>query len=336
MQKPKLLDQLRDVIRYKHYSFRTEETYIHWVKRYIFFHNKRHPQEMGRDEVSRFLTHLAVEKKVASSTQNQAFSAILFLYKNILKKDLGLLENVTRAKKPQKLPVVFTKDEVRSIILQLEGEKWLIANLLYGAGLRLNECLQLRVKDIDFGYKQITVRDGKGHKDRITILPGHIIERLTRKLDKVKCQHESDLKNGFGTVYLSYALERKYKNANKQWGWQYVFPATKISVDPRSTIRRRHHLHESVMQRAIKQAIRQAGIHKPGSCHSLRHSFATHLLESGYDIRTVQELLGHKDVSTTMIYTHVLNKGGKGVQSPGDMLFNSSNTTAATATAARC
>lgn len=322
MKKPKLLDQIRNVIRYKHYSMRTEESYVHWVKRFIFFHNKRHPQEMGREEVSQFLTHLAVKQKVASSTQNQAFSAILFLYKHVLQKELGLLENVTRAKKPQKLPVVFTTDEIRSILLHLEGTKRLIANLLYGAGLRLNECLQLRVKDIDFGYKQITVRDGKGHKDRITVLPVHIIERLKRNLEKQKFLHESDLKNGFGTVYLPYALERKYKNANRQWGWQYAFPATKISVDPRSKIRRRHHLHESVMQRAIKQAIRQAGIHKPGSCHSLRHSFATHLLESGYDIRTVQELLGHKDVKTTMIYTHVLNRGGKGVQSPADMLFH--------------
>ena len=322
MQKPKLLDQLRNVIRYKHYSIRTEESYTYWVKKYIFFHNKRHPAEMGRGEVSQFLTHLAVNRKVAASTQNQAFSALLFLYKHVLDKELGLLENVTRAKKPQKLPVVFTREEVRTILIQLDGAKWLMANLLYGAGLRLNECLQLRVKDIDFGYKQIVVRDGKGNKDRITMLPEYIRERLSHHLEKVQKLHEDDLKNGYGTVYLPYALAWKYKNADRDWGWQYVFPATKISTDPRSGVRRRHHLSDNILQRAMKQAIRNSKITKPGSCHSLRHSFATHLLESGCDIRTVQELLGHKDVSTTMIYTHVLNKGGKGVLSPADSLFS--------------
>ena len=321
MIKPKLLDQVRNVIRYKHYSIRTEESYVHWIKRYIFFHKKRHPQEMGCEEVSQFLTYLAVELNVASSTQNQAFSAILFLYRYVLKKELGLLRNVTRAKKPAKLPVVFTQDEIKNIVVQLDGINWLMANLLYGAGLRLRECLQLRVKDVDFGYKQIVVRDGKGHKDRVTMLPVYIIDPLLKHLQKIKVMHSRDLNNGFGDVYLPFALERKYKNANREWGWQYVFPSNKRSVDPRSKKVRRHHISESVIHRALKKALRDAGITKSGSSHAMRHSFATHLLESGYDIRTVQELLGHKDVSTTMIYTHVMNRGGKGVLSPGDSLF---------------
>jgi len=321
MKKPKLLDQVRNVIRYKHYSIRTEESYIHWIKKFIFFHEKRHPREMEVEEVSQFLTHLAVHDKVASSTQNQAFSAILFLYRHVLKKELGMLENVTRSKRPSRLPVVFNKDEVKSILIQLEGSKWLMANLLYGAGLRLRECLSLRVKDIDFAYKQIVVRDGKGNKDRVTVLPTIIIDNLKRHLQKTKTLHERDLKTGFGSVYLPYALERKYKNAGKSWAWQYVFPSSRLSIDPRSGIRRRHHASESILQKAIKKAMLQAGITKHGSCHTLRHSFATHLLETGYDIRTVQELLGHSDVRTTMIYTHVLNRGGKGVQSPGDAFF---------------
>lgn len=320
-KKPRLLDQMRNIIRTKHYSYRTEQTYIDWVKRFIFFHEKRHPGEMGAKEISQFLTHLAVKRKVASSTQNQALCAIIFLYNEVLKMEVGELQELTRAKKPEKLPVVFTKKEVKSILVQLEGSIWLMANLLYGAGLRLRECHHLRVKDIDFGYKQIVVRDGKGHKDRITILPVHIIERLQRHLGKVKTLHENDLRQGFGEVYLPFALERKYRNANREWGWQYVFPSYRRSKDPRSGKERRHHISESVIHRALKKALRNGGINKPGSCHALRHSFATHLLESGYDIRTVQELLGHKDVRTTMIYTHVLNRGGKGVQSPGDALF---------------
>jgi integron integrase len=322
MKKPKLLDQVRNVIRYKHYSIRTEESYIHWIKKFIFFHEKRHPREMEVEEVSQFLTHLAVHDKVASSTQNQAFSAILFLYRHVLKKELGMLENVTRAKRPPRLPVVFNKDEVKSILIQLEGSKWLMANLLYDAGLRLRECLSLRVKDIDFAYKQIVVRDGKGNKDRVTVLPTIIIDNLKRHLQKTKILHERDLKTGFGSVYLPYALERKYKNADKSWAWQYVFPSSRLSIDPRSGIRRRHHASESILRKAIKKAMLQAGITKHGSCHTLRHSFATHLLETGYGIRTVQELPGHSDVRTTMIYTHVLNRGGKGVQSPGDALFS--------------
>jgi integron integrase len=319
--KPRLLDQVRGVIRCKHYSIRTEHTYIDWIKRYIYFNNKQHPKDMGEQHVSAFLTHLAVDRKVASSTQNQALCALVFLYREVLKKEIGEFDNLIRAKKPQKLPVVFTREEVKQVLLQLDGVHWLMCQLLYGSGLRVMECVRLRIKDIDFGYGQIVVRDGKGKKDRVTMLPGIICNDLQRHLQKVRKTHEKDLKAGFGAVYLPYALERKYKNANRSWSWQYVFPAARRSIDPRSGIERRHHLSENVPQRAVRKAIRNSGITKAGSCHSLRHSFATHLIEQGYDIRTVQELLGHKDVSTTMIYTHVLNKGGKGVKSPGDTLF---------------
>lgn len=318
MSKPKLLDQVRYAIRVKHYSIRTEEAYLYWIRQFIFFAGKKHPSDMGEKEVGQFLTHLAVKKKVSSSTQNQAFSALLFLYRHVLDRGLGKLENVQRAKTSKRLPVVFTKQEVKKIIGHLEGVTWLMASLLYGSGLRLMECLRLRVKDIDFEYGQITVRDGKGHKDRVTMLPDSIKELLKRHLEKVKAIHESDLKKGFGRVYLPFALNRKYPNANREWGWQYVFPASKNSKEPRSGIIMRHHLDESVLQRAVKSSIRESGITKHGSCHTFRHSFATHLLEDGYDIRTVQELLGHKDVSTTMIYTHVLNKGGRAVKSPMD------------------
>jgi len=318
---PKLLDQVRNLIRLKHYSIRTEETYVGWIKRYIFFHKKRHPKEMGEKEISEFLTDLAVNQKVAASTQNQAFNALLFLYREVLNREFGDLGEVVRAKKPRNLPVVFSKAETRKIINQLEGRNWLMAQLMYGAGLRVMECVRLRVKDVDFDYRQILVRNGKGAKDRITILPEIIIENMKRHLEKVKNIHENDLKAGFGSVYLPYALERKYKHADRSWAWQWVFPASKRSIDPRSKVERRHHLHETVIQKAVKKAIRDAGIAKTGNCHALRHSFATHLLEAGYDIRTIQELLGHKDVSTIMIYTHVLNRGGKGVQSPGDMLW---------------
>ena len=317
----RLLDRVRNVIRCKHYSIRTEHSYIEWIKRYIYFHDKKHPLVMGAKEISAFLSYLAVSRKVASSTQNQALCALVFLYKQVLNIDIGEFEDLIRAKKPERLPVVFTKDEVKMVLLQLEGIHWLMGHLLYGAGLRVMECVRLRVKDVDFNYRQIVVRDGKGHKDRVTMLPEIIQEDLKRHLMKTRQLHESDLKSGFGTVYLPYALARKYRNADRSWPWQYVFPATRLSVDPRSGVRRRHHISEQVIQRAIKKAILHSGIDKAGSCHSMRHSFATHLLEAGYDIRTVQELLGHKDVSTTMIYTHVLNRGGKGVQSPGDMLF---------------
>ncbi len=316
--KPKLLDQVRDLLRVKHYSMSTEKTYIHWIKRFILFHGKRHPLEMAEEEIGAFLTHLAVKEKVAASTQNQALSALLFLYRKVLNREFGWLDNVERAKRSKRLPVVFTKEEVLAVLNRLDGVKCLMANLLYGAGLRLMECVRLRVKDVDFGYEQITIRNAKGRKDRLTVLPEALIDDLRRHLAKVKSLHDQDLKEGFGRVYLPFALERKYPNANRDWGWQYVFPASKRSIDPRSGVERRHHIQERALQRAVRQAIRNAGIHKGGSCHAFRHSFATHLLEDGYDIRTVQELLGHKDVRTTMIYTHVINKGGRGVRSPLD------------------
>jgi integron integrase len=318
--KPRLLDQVREKIRLKHYSIRTEQAYVDWIKRFILFHDKRHPENMGKEDVEKFLTHLAVERHVAASTQNQALSAILFLYQEVLGHELPWLDGVERAKRPARLPVVLTASEVRSVLARLDGIHGLMASLLYGTGLRLMECVRLRVKDIDFEYGQITVRDGKGEKDRITMLPGSLGERLKAHLEKTKTIHEQDLREGFGEVYLPYALARKYPNAGREWGWgwQYVFPASKRSIDPRSGKERRHHTDEQNLQRAMKRAVREAAIHKPASCHSLRHSFATHLLQSGYDIRTVQELLGHKDVQTTMIYTHVLNRGGRGVVSPLD------------------
>ena len=315
--KPKLLEQVRMKIRQKHYSIRTEQAYVDWIRRFILFHGKRHPLEMGEPEVEAFLTHLAVNRNVAASTQNQAFSALLFLYREVLQQELAVV-NAKRAKKPSRLPVVLTQDEVQNLFAHLQGVHHLMASLLYGAGLRLMECVRLRVKDVDFDYGQILVRDGKGQKDRVTMLPQSVVGLLRHHLDKVRLIHEQDLKDGFGEVYLPYALSRKYPRARFEWGWQYVFPSQKRSVDPRSGQERRHHLNEQTLQRAIKKAIRAAGIHKPASTHTLRHSFATHLLESGYDIRTVQELLGHKDVSTTMIYTHVLNRGGHGVVSPLD------------------
>jgi integron integrase len=313
---PKLLDQVRSELRLRHYSIRTEQAYLHWIKRFIIFHNKRHPSDMGEAEISQFLSHLAEGLNVAASTQNQALSAILFLYRDVLGLSLHQLNNVQRAKKPARLPVVFTREEIRSVLAHLEGTKWLIVSLLYGSGLRLMECLRLRIKDIDFQYNQITVRDGKGSKDRVTILPEPLKEPLMRHLERVKALHEYDLRQGFGQVYLPYALERKYPHASRQWGWQYAFPAPKRSVDPRTGRLRSHHLAENVIQKVVSSAIQRAGVAKPGSCHTFRHSLATHLLEAGYDIRTIQELLGHKDVSTTMIYTHVLNKGGKAVKSP--------------------
>jgi integron integrase len=270
--------------------------------------------------VSRYLTHLAVNQKVTASTQNQALSALLFLYRNVLKRELGQFQDIEKAKRPQRLPMVFTREEVRAVLAQLEGTEWLMASLLYGAGLRLMECLRLRAKDLDFGYRQVAVRDGKGQKDRVTPLPEALIKPLQRHLERVKALHTADLKEGFGEVYLPDALARKYPNACREWGWQYVFPSSKRSVDPRSGAVRRHHQDENTLQRAVGAAVRRAGLIKPGSCHTFRHSFATHLLENGYDIRTVQELLGHQDVRTTMIYTHVMNKGGKGVRSPLDSI----------------
>jgi integron integrase len=313
----KLLDQVRDAIRLKHYSIRTEQAYVNWIKRYIYFHDVRHPAEMGAPEVQAFLTHLAVEGNVAASTQNQALSALLFLYKEVLHQDLGPIDAM-RAKKPKRLPSVLAKEEVHRVLGHLSGTHLLIAKLLYGSGLRLMECLRLRVKDLDFAQHQILVRDGKGEKDRVTMLPESVVVPLQDHLRIVKRTHEEDLAKGHGAVYLPYALERKYPNANKEWLWQYVFPANRLSVDPRSGIVRRHHIHESSLQKAVRAAAQATGIPKRISPHTFRHSFATHLLEAHYDIRTVQELLGHKDVKTTMIYTHVLNRGGLAVRSPLD------------------
>ena len=312
----KLLDQVRDCLRVKHYSYRTEQAYIDWVKRFIIFHGKRHPLEMGAPEISQFLTHLAVKRTVAASTQNQALAALLFLYKDVLKQPLDPVDGVERAKRPEKLPVVLTRDEVCALLSHLTGTTWLVASLLYGSGLRLLEALRLRVKDLDFNYRQIVVRDGKGAKDRVTILPATLIEPLQNQLQRAREVYQIDLREGCGAVYLPYALAKKYPNAGREWHWQFIFPAPRRSLDPRSGKARRHHLSESIVQKAVKAAVAGAGILKPASCHTLRHSFATHLLEAGYDIRTIQELLGHKDVSTTMIYTHVLNRGGKGVRSP--------------------
>ena len=317
-EEPKLLDQVRDLIRLKHYSIRTEQAYLGWIRRFILFHHKRHPKEMGKTEIEAFLTHLAVQKNVAASTQNQAMNAILFLYRHVLKQDLGWLEDVTRATRPARLPVVLTVPEVQSVLARLDGQHWVMASLLYGSGLRLMECLRLRVKDLELTRRELIVRDGKGSKDRITLLPDKLIQPLQIQLERVKALHQQDLQQGFGAVYLPDALEREYPNANREWAWQYVFPADKRSIDPRSGVERRHHRGETALQQAIRNAVRQAGIDKPANCHTLRHSFATHLLANGYDIRTVQELLGHKDVRTTMIYTHVLNRGGKGVRSPLD------------------
>ncbi len=319
-QQPRLLDQVRDVIRLKHYSIRTEQAYLGWIKRYILFHAKRHPREMGADEITRFLTDLAVRGNVTASTQNQALNAILFLYREVLKVDLPWLDGIQHAKKPSRLPVVFSRDEVKRLLAQLEGTTWLMASLIYGTGMRLMECARLRVKDIDFHYTQLIIRDAKGRKDRITVLPACLIEPLRNHLVRVKERHEQDLREGFGRVYLPNALEKKYPNASREWGWQYVFPARSRSLDPRSKVVRRHHFAEDALQRALKGAIRKAQIIKPGTTHVLRHSFATHLLEDGYDIRTVQELLGHSVVSTTMIYTHVLQKGGRAARSPLDRM----------------
>jgi integron integrase len=315
---PKLLEQVQNLLRTRHYSYRTEQTYLQWIKQYILFHGKKHPAEMGATEVTKYLTHLAVSRNVAASTQNQALAAILFLYRNVLGQELPWLENVTWAKRPTRLPVVLTKLEVRTLLEQLTQQNWLMASLLYGSGLRLRECLRLRVKDLDFSYNQVVVRNAKGEKDRVTMLPTKLHDPLNAHLATVKEIHQRDLGAGFGRVQLPYALARKYPNSNREWSWQYVFPVATRSRDPRSKEIYRHHVGEWVLQKAVKDAVRAATINKPATCHTLRHSFATHLLEDGYDIRTVQELLGHKDVRTTMIYTHVLNRGGKGVKSPLD------------------
>ena len=315
----KFLDRVRWHLRVKRYSIRTEQVYIDWIRRFILFHNKRHPEQMGEEEIAAFLSHLNLDLHVAASTQNQAFSALLFLYQQVLDRKLAFITGVERVRRPAKVPVVFSRSEARSVIAQLQGDYRLLAELLYGSGLRLMEALRLRVKDIDFAASHITVRQSKGMRERITILPDRLREPLRHHLQRARELHQADLARGRGSVYLPFALERKYKNAARDWRWQYVFPAAKLSVDPRSGETRRHHISEKNLQNAVKNAIRAANVPKGASCHTFRHSFATHLLESGSDIRTVQELLGHKDVSTTMIYTHVLNRPGLGIRSPLDV-----------------
>ncbi|KPJ59803.1 MAG: integrase [Latescibacteria bacterium DG_63] len=315
-----MLDQLRHALRCRHYSRRTEQAYCHWVKRFIFFHKLRHPVTMGEREINGFLSHLAVEGKVSASTQNQALSAILFLYRHVLRREIGDPGELIRARKPKRLPIVMTRDEIKAVMNRLHGRMWIMASLIYGAGLRLNECLCLRVQDIDFGGNHITVRSGKGFKDRATMLPQVAKQPLLEHLQGVRRIHERDLAAGYGKVELPDALSRKYPKAAWEWRWQFVFPQKSRWVNPRTGEQGRYHLDESILQKALKAAVSDAGITKRATCHTLRHSFATHLLESGYDIRTVQELLGHKDVRTTMVYTHVLKLGGKGVRSPMDTI----------------
>ncbi len=317
--KPRLLDDVRRRLRVRHYSVRTERAYVGWIRRFILANGKRHPREMGAQEVEAFLTVLVTRGKVAASTQNQALSALLFLYREVLRLDLPWMEDVIRAKRPQRLPVVLSVLEVQSLLARMEGRPWLIASVLYGTGLRLMECLRLRVKDVDFARNEIMVRNGKGGKDRRTVLPRALVEPLQREVERVRTVHREDLAEGFGEVWLPHALGRKYPNAGREFGWQYVFAARSRSRDPRDGSERRHHFDDGVLSRALKRACVRAGIAKPVSAHTLRHSFATHLLEAGYDIRTIQELLGHKDLATTQIYTHVLNRGGGGVLCPLDM-----------------
>ena len=314
----RLLDRVRWHLRVKRYSIRTEQAYTDWIRRFILFNGKRHPEQMGEEEIAAFLSHLAITQRVAASTQNQAFSALLFLYQQVLDRKLDYVTGVERVRRPPKLPVVFTRVETRAVLAHLSGDYRLMAELLYGSGLRLMELLRLRVKDIDFGYRQIIVRAGKGLRERRTVLPARLEPLLRLHLARVKELHRQDLARGRGAVYLPFALHRKYPNAPRDWRWQYVFPAARLSVDPRSAETRRHHIAEKNLQNAVKRAIQAAGINKAASCHTFRHSFATHLIERGTDIRSVQELLGHKDVSTTMVYTHVLNKPGLGVLSPLD------------------
>lgn len=318
-QPPKLLDRLRAACRVRRYSIRTEDAYAAWTERFIRFHGIRHPDTMGEMEVNAFLTHLAVERTVSASTQNQAMCALLFLYEVVLGRPLNQL-SVVRAKRTQRLPVVLTRDEVRAVLGRLDGTNALLGRVLYGTGMRLLECLRLRVKDVDFGLNQITIREGKGAKDRVTVLPAAVQPGLREHLVGVKELHAADLAEGFGRVYLPAALATKYPKAAAAWGWQYVFPSVKRSRDPRSGAERRHHLNESAVSRAVTEAVRAAGIVKHATAHTLRHSFATHLIEDNVDIRTVQELLGHVSVETTMIYTHVLSKGGRGVTSPLDKM----------------
>lgn len=315
---PRLMDEVRRHSRLKHYSLRTEAIYSGWIRRFILANGKRHPRDMGADEVEQFLSRLAVQGQVAAATQNQALAALLFLYRVVLGINLPWMEHVVRAKRPQRVPTVLSRDEVQRLLAQMDGRPWLLASLLYGTGMRLMECLRLRVKDVDFARNEITVRDGKGGKDRRTVLPKSLLESLQREIERARVLHGADLLAGFGAVALPHALARKYPTAPRDFGWQYVFPSARRSIDPRDGVERRHHFDDAILARGLKGARKRAGIVKPLSAHTLRHSFATHLLEMGYDIRTVQELLGHKDVATTQIYTHVLNRGAGGVLSPLD------------------
>jgi len=317
--KSPFLVSVQHKIRVMHYSIRTEKSYLYWIKDYIRFYDLCHPKDLTAKDIERFLTFLAVERKVSASTQNQALSALLFLYNKVLEIELPYLSDVTRASKPQRLPAVFTPQETMHVINHLSSEYTLLVELMYGAGLRLMESVRLRVKDVNFDYSQITVRSGKGNKDRVTLLPERVIPALKCQIEIASIIHESDINAGYGAVYLPFALDRKYPNANKELAWQYVFPAKKRSMDPRSTVERRHHIGEQSVQRAVKKAINKANVNKQASCHTFRHSFATHLLENGYDIRTVQELMGHKDIRTTQLYTHVMNKGANAVKSPLDI-----------------
>jgi integron integrase len=318
---PRLLDRVRQAIRLLHYSPRTEKAYVYWTRRFVFHYGcARHPADMGGDEVRCFLSHLAVNEHVSASTQNQALCALVFLYRRVLGRDLEALDSLERAKAPRRVPVVLTRAEVRTVLDQMSGTPRLVCWLLYGTGLRLMECLSLRVKDVDFERYELTVHDGKGAKDRVTLLPTTVRRELHDHLEAVRRLHQEDSARGRGRAPLPGALAEKYVGAAGQWTWQWVFPASSFYTDPHTRIQHRHHLHETVVQRAMGEAVRRAGITKLATPHSLRHSFATHLLEDGYDLRTIQELLGHSDVSTTMIYTHVLNRGGRGVRSPADLL----------------
>ncbi|WP_460764216.1 integron integrase [Lysobacter fragariae] len=313
-----MYDEVRRVIQVKHYSTRTEAAYLGWIRRFIIANGKRHPRELGAEEVEQFLSSLATKGRVAASTQNQALSALLFLYREVLRIDLPWMENVVRAKHPRRLPTVLSREECQRILAQMDGRPWLLASLLYGTGLRLMECLRLRVKDVDFARNEITVRNGKGGKDRRTVLPKSLTDPILREVERARMLHNADLAEGFGSAWLPHALSRKYQNADRDFGWQYLFPSAHRSMDPRDNVVRRHHFDDAVLSRALKTACKRTGIVKPVSAHTLRHSFATHMIEAGYDIRTVQELLGHKDVATTQVYTHVLNKGAGGVLSPLD------------------
>jgi integron integrase len=314
----KLFEQVRAKMRRLGLSIRTEDAYVAWIRRFMFANNRLHPKNLGEQEVEAFLSNLATHGHVAASTQNQALAALLFMYREVLNVELPWMDNVRRAKRPQRLPTVLSQGEVRTLLAEMTGVQWLMASLLYGSGLRLMECLRLRVQDIDFQRREIIVRQGKGGKDRHTMLPAGLESTLHAQLVEAKRLHDRDLAIGQGAVWLPDALARKYINANKEWKWQYVFPSSSRSVDPRTGLKRRHHVDQTVLQRAVQRASEQCAFNKHVTCHTLRHSFATHLLESGYDIRTIQELLGHKDISTTQIYTHVLNKGGRGVVSPLD------------------